>query len=368
MRLFDDFERTYYGPADPDEPFYKFLDRFNDPRAEQARTLCNQWFPDYECDAPEDELARFLGNFCGKDDVNHYAAWFELLMHQILVRIGFDVTVEPKLKLAGHELTPDFAIAWNGSRIFVEATVVAPENDPFAPSQFEEDADDKFTQLEIANFTASIARASGTLNRRLKKQEIEREFERILAKHEPDEIQSRIDRYGYGSLPTEPISFGDWQLLVELWPLPPEKRAPRKARVAGWPQARMHDSSIPNAKQKIKKKLKRYRQVSSQLIVAVNVHNLGGFDPKIDGHDVLFARDGIWSTNRGSGRRGPLAVLFVTNTNSYAVPNTPARLYVNPSFDPATLPQAFLRLPHALGPDVSEYHEGKSIASILGLD
>ena len=130
----------------------------------------------------------------------------------------------------------------------------------------------------------------------------------------------------------------------------------------------MHDSSVPNAKQKIKKKLKKYRQASSQLILAVNVRNLGGFNPEIDGHDVLFGKDGIWDTNRGSGRQGPLAVLFAKDTNSYAVPNTPARLCVNPSLDPATLPQALLRLPHALGPDGSDYHEGESIASILGLD
>ena len=146
-RLFNDFERTYYGPADPSEPFYEFLNRLDDPRAEQARALCNQWFPNYENDAPEEELARFLGNFCGKDDGNHYGAWFELLTHQILVRIGFDVTVEPKLELSGRELTPDFAVTCNGSRIFVGATVVAPDNDPFAPSNCERDAQEKFTQL-----------------------------------------------------------------------------------------------------------------------------------------------------------------------------------------------------------------------------
>ncbi len=368
MRLFDDFERTYYGPADRGEPFYEFLNRFDDPRAEQARGLCNQWFLDYANDTPEGELTRFLGDFCGEDDGNHYAAWFELLTHQVLVRIGFDVTVEPKLELSGRELTPDFAVIWNGSRIFVEATVVAPDNDPFAPSNFERDAREKFTQLEIANFTGHIARVSGTLKRHLKKREIEREFERILAKHEPNEVQSGIGQHGYGSLPAEPISFGDWHLLVELWPLPPDKRAPRKARVAGWPQARTHDSSVPNAQQKIKKKLKKYRQASSHLIMAVNVHNLGGFNPEIDGHDVLFGKGGIWDTNQGSGRQGPLAVLFVTDTNSYAVPNTPARLYVNPSLDPAKLPQTLLRLPHALGPDGSEYCKGESIGSILGLD
>ena len=101
MRLFDDFERTYYGPAEPGEPFYEFLNRLDDPRAEQARALCNQWFSDYANNSPYDELACFLGNFCGNDYGHHYAAWFELLTHQILVSLGFDVTVEPKLKLSG---------------------------------------------------------------------------------------------------------------------------------------------------------------------------------------------------------------------------------------------------------------------------
>ena len=368
MRLFDDFERTYYGPADTGERFYKFLDRFDDPRAEQARALCNRWFSDYANDAPEGEVARFLGNFCGKDDGHHYAAWFELLTHQILVSLGFDVTVEPKLELSGRELNPDFAATWNGSRLFVEATVVAPANDPFAISNFERDAQEKFTQLEIPNFVTSIVRVSGTLRRRLKKREIEREFERILAKHDPDEVQRRIDQHGCGGLLTEPVSFGDWQLLVELWPLPPDKRPPRKARVAGWPQAATHDAAVPNAKQKIMKKLKKYRLVSSQLILAVNVHNRAGFDPEIDGHDVLFGKDGIWDQKRASSRTEPPAILFVTDTNSYTVPNTPARLYVNPSVHPANLPSALLRLPHILGPNGSEYHEGESIASILRLE
>ena len=367
-RLFDEFERTDASPKLPDESFYEFLNRFADPRAEQARELCDQWFEDYARDMSEDDLNRFVADFCNRDSRQHYAAWFELLTHQTLVRLGFDVTVEPKLELFGRELKPDFAAISNRCRILVEATVVAPDSDPFAPSNYERDAQEKFTQLAIPNFTASIVRASGTLNRRLKNREIKREFDRILAKHKPDEIERRIKQCGYGSLPTEPISFGDWHLLVELLPRPRDKRAPRKARVAPWPQAQMHDASVPNAKQKIKKKLKKYRQASSQMILAVNVYNLGGFDPEIDGHDVLFGKDGVWDTKRAASRQAPLAVLFVTDTNSYAVPNTPARLYVNPSLDPASLPPALLRLPHALGLDGSVRVEGESLASILGLD
>ena len=361
MCLFREFERTHGGPADPGESFYKYIDRSARLQAAQARDLCNRWFADYANDASVDELSRFLRDFCSKGYRQHYAAWFELLAHQLLVRLGFSVTVHPDL--AGNNKHPDFEASSNGYRVLVEATVVVPENDPFAPSDYEKDAQEKFSQLELANFTCRIAQVSGTLERRLKKKEIEREFGRLVDEHDPDEVRRRIEQYGYGQVPTETIRFGDWQLQVVLTPLLPDKRDPRKARVASWPQCEMYDSSVPNAKQKIKDKLKNYGPTADPLILAVNVHNIGGFNPKIDGQDVLFSKDGIWNGSRS----GPAAILFFSDTNSFAVSSTEACLFVNPILNLNDLPAALLRLPHIHGTDGSECKGDESIPSILGL-
>lgn len=360
--LFDDFERTFDGPADPGESLYSYVNRSARQQAAQARKLCEEWFADYTNDATAEELKRFTGDFRSKNDKQHYAAWFELLTHQIFVRFGLDMSIHPEL--SGTSRKPDFATFSNGSRMLVEATVVAPDKDPFAPSRYEEDVQEKLTQLEIPNFTTRIASVSGPLKRRLKNKEIKREFVRLIAKHDPDIAQQRIDQFGYGVLPTEIASFGDWQLIVELFPLPPGKRAPKKARVAPWPLVATHDCAVPQVRAKIKDKLKHYRPNDDQLILAVNVHNRGGFNLEIDGHDVLFGNDGIWN-----GRRScPAVVLFFTETNSYAVPGTQACLYVNPSVDPSELPPALLRLPRAQGSDCSERIEGESLASVLGID
>ena len=182
------------------------------------------------------------------------------------------------------------------------------------------------------------------MKRCLKKQEIKREFGRLVAKYDPDEVQRRIDQYGYGQAPMETIRFGDWQLQVKLRPLPPDKQAARKARVAPWPQGGAYDSSVPNVKQKIKDKLKDYGPTDDPLTLAVNVYNLGGFNPKIDGHDVLF----------------------FSNTAPYAVPSPEVRLFVNPALSPDDLPAALRRLPHIHGPDGSECKGGESVPSILG--
>ncbi len=361
MQLFGEFERTHDGPADPGESFHSYIDRSVRPEAAQARDLCNLWFADYANDASKDELSRFLGDFRSKDDNQHYAAWFELLTHQILVRLGLYVTIHPELP--GTNKSPDFEASSNGSRVLVEATVVAPDKDVFAPSNYERDAQEKFTQLEIANFTISIVRVKGTLTRHLKNKIIKRQFGRLVAGYDPDKVQLRIKEYGYGALPTEHICFGDWQVWVRLNPLPAGKRAPRKARVAPWPQTEMYDRSVPNAKRKIREKRKCYGRTDDRLILAVNVHNRGGFNPEIDGRDVLFGKDGIWN---GSCSR-PAAVLFITNTNSYAVPSTEACLFVNPVLSLKDLPGAMLRLPHIHGPDGLESKGGETVPSILGL-
>ena len=362
MCLFKEFERTHVGPGDPGESLYDYIDRSARPLATEARDLCNQWFANYAKDVSRDERRRFQGDFHSKNNRQHYAAWFELLTHRLLVMLGFSVTVHPLL--SGNDKHPDFEASSNGYRVLVEATVVAPENDPLAPSDYERDAQEKFSQLEIANFTTRIAEVNGTLNRRLKMKEIKREFERLVRKYDPDEVQRRLDQYGYGLVPTETIRFGDWQLQVELHPLPPDKRAPRKARIASWPQGGTYDSSVPNAKRKIKAKLKSYGPTNDPLILAVNVHNFGGFTPTIDGHKVLFDKDGIWNVNRSS----PAAVLFISNTNSYTVSSTEACLFVNPTLNPHYLPAALLRLPCIHGSVGSKWEVGESVPDILGLN
>ena len=200
----------------------------------------------------------------------------------------------------------------------------------------------------------------------MKTKEIEREFGRLVAGHDPDEVQRQIDECGYGAKPCRMVRFGDWQLVVELWPRPPDKRAPRKARVAPWPQAMTYDASVPQVREKIRKKLRHYGLTAIPLILAVNVYNLGGFDPEIDGHDALFAEGGIWS-RPDSPRLTPAAVLFVADTNSWAVLSTGACLFVNPWAVPDTIPSTLLRLTHFRGRAECKRNEGESVASVLGL-
>lgn len=59
--------------------------------------LCEPWFDDYRKLVSTNELNSFVGTFRSKVDRQHYAARFELLTHQVLIRLGCSVKIHPDL-------------------------------------------------------------------------------------------------------------------------------------------------------------------------------------------------------------------------------------------------------------------------------
>ena len=147
VRLFDDCDRTDTAPIAPGESFYEFLNRSAVDEPGRSRDLSERWFADYVDDAAASELNRFVSDFRSKDDTQHHAAWLELCVHQMLVRLGFSVDIHPDVP--GTPKHPDFGATSDGSRILAEATIVKPDSDPRALQPNEEDALRKFAKLEI---------------------------------------------------------------------------------------------------------------------------------------------------------------------------------------------------------------------------
>ena len=127
---------------------------------------------------------------------------------------------------------------------------------------------------------------------------------------------------------------------------------------------------MPETRKKIREKARKYRQNEDLLIVAINVHNRGGFDIRIDAHDTMFGENGVWINSGDSQCARLYGVLFLANTDSYCVSHTKACLYINP-FSSADMisdvPEVLLRLPHVKGVNKSEFINGESIPSLLGI-
>ena len=347
MRLFDECERTDDGPIAPGETFPSMLNRSPAPQFVEARKLLEQWFRDYVQGATEREAKRFRGEFESKNLSKHLGAVFELLVHQILVRSRFSVSMHPTVP--GTSKRPDFAATSNGSRILVEATVVAPDSNPRSLPNKKEDALRKFNKHPITDYIVQIEESNGCLKRDLPYKEIKRAFNKLLAEHASD---PRL---------FHKILFDDWELSVELIPF----AGTGINRVLPWPVDIEGHSSVKAAQRKIKYKGSGYREIENTLILAVNVLPLD-FNPVTDAHTTLFGKDGIWHPRRP--RCSPVTgVLFFANTDAFNVRTARPCLFVNPSVSPDALPPVLLRLPHCKGPGGSERVEGESVASILGI-
>ena len=117
MLLFDDFVRTDDSISTDGERLYPFLNRSAWLICDRARTLCEEWFSRY----PEDHRRDMRRRFTSSRDEDHRGAYFELLLHEILVRLGATVTVHPKL--AATSKRPDFLVELDGARFYLEAMV-----------------------------------------------------------------------------------------------------------------------------------------------------------------------------------------------------------------------------------------------------
>lgn len=354
MSLFEDCERTHLGRSRLHESEYSYLKRSARPRAIEACELCERWFAEYESGAPVDELKHFVRRFRSKRPDQHHGAWFELLVHHLLLRLGLAVCVRTR---------PDFIAISDGHRVLVEATAAGVRREI---SHYEDDALQKLADLKSENFYVSIEEAEGRLSRELKRPVLLDPFKRFIQSHDPDEVQRLVAGLGESARPRCTISFDGWRLSVSLWPASPAHRRPRDNRVNPPPPSRSNYSPVMDARRSIEGKLAKYGRVDDMLVLAVTVYNLWPQDLSSVANEAVFGTGGIWH-GKGSLRPTPAAVLFFSNTRPYAVQSIASCLYVNPSINSAELPPALLDLPHTKGSNGVEGVEGKSVAEVLGL-
>jgi hypothetical protein len=115
VKLFDDIEREDFGPPLHNEPQFTYLNRSAHSRIARVREVLETWFSRYP--EPKKDLQMRLRS----DDENHLGALFELVLYELLFRLGCEVTPHPKLSETTRH--PDFlAKPPNGDSFCLEAT------------------------------------------------------------------------------------------------------------------------------------------------------------------------------------------------------------------------------------------------------
>jgi hypothetical protein len=98
MNLFENILRTDCGPATPTEDTFSFLNRSAWPASEAVRNLLESFFGRY----PSSESAELKCKFRAQFE----SAFFELFLHELLLRLGCEVSYIPISM--GQTTKPDF--------------------------------------------------------------------------------------------------------------------------------------------------------------------------------------------------------------------------------------------------------------------
>ena len=101
--LFSELQRTFEGPKPYAEPDYEYLDRSARIEAISIRETMEEWLARY----PEPDRPDLVARFRSPDEVQHRGAAFELYLHELLSRLGYELTIHPPTP-SKKDTRPDF--------------------------------------------------------------------------------------------------------------------------------------------------------------------------------------------------------------------------------------------------------------------
>jgi hypothetical protein len=123
LLLFDKLRRSNMASKPQSMPFFEFLNTSSLKAASYMRKMLSQWFLGYPAIAKLDLRNRFRS----QDDLQHKAAYFELFLYQLLIRMGFTASVHPEL--LNTKKHPDFLVRSSfGDAFYLEAKFVSGES------------------------------------------------------------------------------------------------------------------------------------------------------------------------------------------------------------------------------------------------
>jgi hypothetical protein len=384
MKLFDEIERDSYEPAKYAEPIFDFLNRSARIESERVRRELEKWFSRYPLSKQIELFSRFRSDI----DPHHQAAFFELFLHELLLKLGCSVSLHPPVPDADN--TPDFLVeSPNGEPFYMEATLATNESTEQAASRARMNIayDVLNRRIDSPNFFIHL-REQGAPTTPPNANKLASFVQNHISELDPDEIAGLYASGGITSVPRWYFEHDGWK--IEILPIPkkPEVRGrprvrPIGSRMIGFRQID-HRTAI---RESITKKASKYGNLDLPYIVAVNTLD---FVDEIDVMEALFGKeqfilevpqddpsslesrmsripDGAWMGPEGARNTRISGLFLATRLSAWNIPRANLRLYHNPWAQKdyhsvlANLPRAYLKN------ESIEYLSGLSTGEIFHL-
>ena len=356
--VFGDVTRTFLGPRDHGESQFCFLDRSGRPQFDTARQRINDWFSRI-CPGLRDGVLQRLRS---GDDQEFDAGFWELYLHELFTRLGYEISCEPALP-NGRKI--DFLLRRGDAAFYLEATTAGKPAEQRGADARRDRIYRELDQVKTSAFMMGITIDQAGRSDAPKLARLREDVEGWLAGLDPDEVVRRWD--ADGEVPSHCWSDDSgWALTIEALPNKPELRDQPVERPLGMFFEDTSDAvrdEIPLKGALKRKAPSRYGDLTLPYAVAVSETLPNIFDPVPHRTNVLFgnlkfmygdalgprwvrASDGIW---RGPGahprNRRLAAVLFASQLTPWTIDQAELEWWDNPF---ANCP-----VPDELRPDVA---------------
>ncbi|MGV3571421.1 MAG: hypothetical protein ACO1PB_12545 [Ramlibacter sp.] len=359
--LFVPRDRQNAAPKTAGETDSAFLERSSRPEIERVRLLINQMLERYPRDHVQDLLTRVQSG-----DARHFrSSFFELLLHEFLVRLGFTMTPHPELP-NGSRRRPDFLVECpDGSALYLEAASASEDNGRDAGAEAR-----KATALDILDaathpaFVVAIE-SEGDPTSQPSGNRLTRDVLGWLESLNVDAVIAEWNRLGNDALPEMRWRHEDWDVRVQAIPIRPERREAQRRLIGmrGY-GAGVVDTWSP-LRDSVVAKSRHYGDLTLPLVIAVNADSFA-LHP-IDEVQALFGQEqyvfstaqpdaeprferapnGAWRGVGGPRARRASGAWFFPDLTPFTVATRTNRLYLNPWAN-LPVPPAFLRMPHVI--------------------
>jgi len=383
MKLFDDMTRKDEGPAAYAEPKIHYLNRSARLSFERIRKIIEEWFSRY----PIKEQLDFYKRFRSTNDLQHQSAFFELFVHELLLRMGCRILLHPKASNI-KEKRPDFLVKSSGGESFyLEAVIASNESkEDYGARMRMNTVYDSINKLDSPNFFIGL-KLNGYPKTVPPGNEIRSFLAKKLAMLDPDEINSLYMAGGNKAVPHWRFQYGGWK--IDFFPIPKSTalRGKPGVRPIGMQFYGFHFvESVSAIRGALIKKAKRYGDLDLPYVIAVNILDYDA--DRIDFVDALFGNEqfimgvnpngivmepkmirkpnGLWYSTNGPRYTRVSAVIFAEHIMPWSLPRAFLCLYHNP-WAKKKYSSILTRLPQAIPKGEMEWRQGETVGSILGL-
>lgn len=340
MRLFDEIERSDYGPANHNDNIFDYYQRSAREDISTIRNKLNEWFQNYPVSEQQCLKSSFRDHF---ED-----CFYELFLHQLFLNLGFQIEIHPKLPNTSKR--PDFLLRKNDLEIFVEAKIV--KNKSKRQEAFERIINkfyDEFSKIKINGFLLDIDEFTIKTKRQPSTKQAIKYIQEEINKADPYELTKQLEQFGLDYLPKISFENEDLKLIVKPLPVVQSARAKENIRPIGiYPIETFCGGGEESLKDAINCKAKRYGKFERPFIICINSldqKTSGKFDvddaiwgslaiswsENPNNHDEKWIRkkDGAFLDEKGP-RLTNLSGVFVTKVNPHSIPHSDYWLYENP--------------------------------------